>query len=115
MNKRELGDFGEDKAVEYLVKQGYTILNRNFRYARGEIDIIVCNQEFIVFVEVKLRRSMKYGVPQSAVDQRKQEKIKRVAQYYLLRNKSKKKLRFDVISIQISEGKGQLRHFENAF
>ncbi len=115
MNKRELGEFGEDKAVEYLVKHGYTILKRNFRYTRGEIDIIACNQEFIAFVEVKLRRSMKYGVPQSAVDQRKQEKIKRAAQYYLLKNNYKKKLRFDVISIQIKDGKGQLRHFENAF
>ncbi len=115
MNKRDLGSFGEDKAVEYLVKHGYKIVNRNFRYARGEIDIIACDQQFIVFVEVKLRRSLKYGTPQSAVDQRKQEKIRRTAQYYLLSNDSKKKLRFDVISIQIRDGKGKLKHFKNAF
>lgn len=115
MNKRELGNFGEDKAVSYLVKHGYKIVERNFRYARGEIDIIAYDQQFIVFVEVKLRRSLKYGTPQSAVDQRKQEKIKRTAQYYLLSNDSKKKLRFDVISIQIRDGKGKLKHFKNAF
>lgn len=115
MNRKELGNYGEEKAAEYLEKQGYKILRRNFSYARGEIDIIAGSQRFIVFVEVKLRRSLKYGPPQAAVDIRKQQKIKRAAQYYLLSNKSKKKIRFDVITIQIKDRKGQLKHFKNAF
>ena len=115
MNRKELGNFGEEKAAEYLQKKGYKIMKRNFSYARGEIDIIAGNHRFIVFVEVKLRRSLKYGTPQSAVDIRKQQKIKRAAQYYLLTHESNKKIRFDVITIQIKDGKGQLRHFKNAF
>lgn len=115
MNRRELGKFGEDKAVEYLKKQGYQIIERNFRYARAEIDIIASRDDFLAFVEVKLRRNLKYGLPQSAVDYRKQEKIKRAAQFYLMKNKNDKKIRFDVISIQINDSSGRLKHFENAF
>ncbi|MFP4015898.1 MAG: YraN family protein [Halanaerobiales bacterium] len=115
MNKRELGEFGEDKAAEYLKKQGYTIIKRNFKYARAEVDIIASRGEFLVFVEVKLRRNLNYGLPQSAVDFRKQNKIRKAARFYLMNNKSDKKIRFDVISIQIKDSKGQLKHFENAF
>lgn len=116
MDKKKLGEFGEDKAVEYLQKKGYKILERNFSYSRGEIDIIVSDQKYIVFVEVKLRRTEGYGTPQEAVDQRKQGKIKNTARYYLLsKGVKKKKIRFDVISIQIKNGRGYLRHFKNAF
>ncbi|MFW6377257.1 MAG: YraN family protein [bacterium] len=115
MNKRELGQFGEDKAAQYLKKKGYKIIERNFRYARGEIDIIASDGGYIVFIEVKLRRSFKYGLPESAVDTRKQNKIRKVAEYFLLGYESGKKIRFDVISIQIEDGRGRLKHYKNAF
>lgn len=116
MNKRELGKYGEDKAVEYLEKKGYEILARNFRSAQGEIDIIARDQQYIVFIEVKLRKSLAYGYPQAAVDYRKQAKIRQIAEYFLLKNDLKAEfIRFDVISIVIESGKGKLQHFINAF
>lgn len=115
MNNRQLGKYGEDKAVEYLQKKKYRIIQRNFRYARGEIDIIATYQQYIIFIEVKLRKNFKFGTPESSVDLRKQDKIKRTAEYFLLRYKDNKKIRFDVISIQIKNGRGKLKHFQNAF
>lgn len=116
MNRWELGKYGEEKAVEYLEKQGYEIIARNFRSARGEIDIIARDEDFIIFIEVKLRRSQKYGPPQSAVDYRKQEKIKKVTEYFLLKQGLRnERIRFDVISIEIEAGKVKLKHFKNAF
>ncbi|MEJ6950498.1 YraN family protein [Natronospora cellulosivora (SeqCode)] len=115
MNNRELGEWGEDKAIEYLKKQSYKIIKRNFRYSRGEIDIIAEKNEYLIFVEVKLRKSKKYGSPELAVDIRKQTKIRTVANYYLMKNSNNKKIRFDVICIEVSNGKGNLKHYKNAF
>src|SRR5690554_173368 len=116
INKRKLGKYGEEKAVEYLEKKSYEILARNFRTNRGEIDIIARDRQFIVFIEVKLRRSLAYGYPQAAVDYRKQVKIRQLAEYFLLKNGLKAEfIRFDVISIVIEAGKAKLQHFKNAF
>jgi putative endonuclease len=115
MNKRELGSFGEEKAAEYLIKKGYEILKRNFRYARGEIDIIARNNDYLIFVEVKLRRTLNYGFPQAAVDSRKQQKIRRAAECFLKDYQGIEQIRFDVIAIQLKNGRGELQHFENAF
>ena len=117
MNRKTLGNDGEDKAAEYLKTKGYEILERNYRYARGEIDIIALYRDYIVFVEVKMRRSLKYGPPHFAVDFRKQEKIRKTALHYLACRKifSDKKIRFDVICIQMKGGRTQLEQIENAF
>ncbi|MGB4373110.1 MAG: YraN family protein [Halanaerobiales bacterium] len=116
MNKREVGKYGEEKAIEYLEKKGYEIIARNYRTGRGEIDIIARDQQYIVFIEVKLRKSLAYGYPQTAVDYRKQEKIRQLAQYFLLKNGLNTELiRFDVISILVESGKSKLEHFINAF
>lgn len=115
LNRRELGNWGEKKAVKYLTKKGYQILENNFSCRIGEIDIIAVNNEFIIFVEVKLRRNNDFGPPEAAVDYRKQKKIKQIASYYLMNNDTSKKIRFDVISIQINNGKGKLKHIKNAF
>lgn len=117
MNRRALGNLGENRAVDYLEKKNYKIVERNYRYTRGEIDIIALYQDFIVFIEVKLRRNLKYGPPHFAVDIRKQEKIRKAALYYLANRKylSDKKIRFDVIFIKLRGEKPKLEHIENAF
>ena len=110
--KKLLGRAGEVKAAEFLKNKGYAILDRNFKTHFGEIDIIVKDGEYIVFVEVKTRSGDEYGAPCEAVDTRKREKYFKVAEEYLLRNgKSDSPCRFDVVEIE----KGQINHIINAF
>ena len=73
MNNHELGKEGETRAVEFLWKKGYRILERNFRTKRGEIDIIARNRKEIIFVEVKTRKNLDYGFPSESVNDNKQK------------------------------------------
>lgn len=94
---------GESLAVKHLKARGCEILARNYRAIRGEIDIIVRDGEFTVFVEVKTRRSLKFGLPQAAVTWQKQRQISKVALAYLqTHNLLDAPCRFDVIAIQLS-------------
>lgn len=111
MERLNSGREGENLAVDYLLKKGYKILEKNFRCPAGEIDIIARDGNFIVIVEVKRRISDKYGEPQLAVNHKKQEKLKKSALYYLCRIGKELPVRFDVIAIR----GGKIEHFENAF
>ena len=118
MNTKEIGNFGEDKACEYLEKQGITVLKRNFHARCGEIDIIAKDGETIVFAEVKTRLSKEYGTPSEFVDFRKQEKIIQTALYFLGNDDTD--MRFDVIEVmyKIAEGVMQIteiNHIKSAF
>lgn len=98
-NKREIGDFYEEKAVKFLEEQGFEILERNFRCKIGEIDIVAKEQEYLVFVEVKYRKNVRLGLPQEAVDWRKQQKIRKVSDYYRMVNRIGENIpiRYDVV------------------
>lgn len=113
VNKRQTGTSYEIKAEEYLLKKGYKILERNFRNRSGEIDIIAKDGEYFCFVEVKYRTTNDFGNPLEAVDYRKQNQIRKVAMYYLMKNKLSEwtPCRFDVIGF---EGE-KMTHIENAF
>ena len=94
---------GESLAAEHLKARGCKILAQNYRARRGEIDIIVRDGEFIVFVEVKTRRSLRFGLPQEAVTIQKQRQISKVALAYLqAQNLLDAPCRFDVIAIHLS-------------
>lgn len=80
---QEIGKFGEEEATKYLKEKGYKILDRNFSCKRGEIDIIALEKNEIVFIEIKSRENIKYGLPSEAVDRRKLEHIYKTAEYYL--------------------------------
>ena len=96
------GKNGEDFATEYLEKQGYTIICRNFRCMQGEIDIIAEDKEYIVFVEVKTRVNTNYGEAKEAVGQEKKKHIYEAAEYYLYKNKQDESyVRIDVIEVYI--------------
>ena len=112
-----LGAWGEDQAVNFLRKQGLKIIQRNFRTPVGEVDIIARDKSFLIFVEVKTRRSAAFGTPQEAVGQRKQRQIIRTAQWYLQNQKNPKlQPRFDVVAILCqSDGAAQITHLPNAF
>lgn len=103
MNNRELGFVGENAAAELLRVKGYRILRRNYRCRLGEIDIIAAKGSQISFVEVKTRRSYRYGRPCESVDANKQMHIRRAAVCYLKEIRRKgyvpRQIRFDVIEI----------------
>lgn len=101
MNKRQIGSVYEAMAADYLMQQGYHIIERNYRCRTGEIDLIGIERGFLCFIEVKYRKDSKVGDPLAAVNVRKQRKIIQTAQYYLLTHPSLqgKKCRFDVVGI----------------
>ncbi|MBE5746312.1 MAG: YraN family protein [Clostridiales bacterium] len=102
MNNHVVGILGEKLAVKYLKKNGYKILENNYKNKIGEIDIICLDKisKETVFIEVKSRETLAYGLPSEAVDFKKQKKIRDVASLYLLINKKyDDKVRFDVLEI----------------
>ncbi len=117
MDKRRIiGNHGEKMAVDYLKKHGYWILETGYSCKLGEVDIIVRNSEFLIFCEVKLRKSHAYGYPFESVNKRKQDKIKRIASYYFsFVSNRKRSCRFDVISIEANGDGYIVNHMENAF
>lgn len=111
---------GERQAALYLKKSGYNIVFQNYRQKWGEIDIIASKGNFIIFVEVKQRKSVLFGTPGQAVNKKKQRRIKAVAQFYLIKNKIKANVRFDVIEVMGEDLDGKfilesINHIENAF
>jgi len=95
-----LGLNGEIMAQQYLKKQKYKLLEKNYRCPMGELDIISKDKDTIVFIEVKTRTSQKYGLPCEAVNFTKRQKIEKSAKYYLnLHNMNNCNARFDVIEI----------------
>lgn len=110
--KKLLGRVGEEQAVKFLKKQGYAVLERNYKNAFGEIDVIAKDGEYTVFIEVKTRSGDGFGAPSEAVDRRKRQKYGRIAAAYLnFKNAADAPCRFDVIEIQ----EGQINHIKDAF
>ena len=110
-NNRKVGEAQETRAVLELKKLGYKILEKNFRCRVGEIDIIALHKGYLVFVEVKYRKTASYGYPWEAVSNNKQRQICKVARQYCYSKRVKKQIRFDIISICGEE----IMWFQNAF
>jgi len=113
----ELGRSGEGIALQYLKKKKYTIVEKGFRFLRGEIDIIALEGDTIVFIEVKTRKSVDFGQPEESITAAKKRQLRRVAQGYLLRkNIQDVECRFDVLSLIYDEEKGYtINHIKDAF
>lgn len=113
------GAWGEALAAEYLRKKRYDILASGYRCRFGEIDLIVKNRKFLVFVEVKLRKSAEFARAREFVDAKKQERIRTTASLYLAQNPTNLPCRFDVIEIYAPEGMEtthpEINHLEDAF
>ena len=133
-NKRSFGDLGENAAVKYLRRHHFRILGRNLVFRHGELDIVASNRDTLVFVEVKTRTvgysTAHFGSGASAVDKNKQKHLISAARSYLARHPTEKKIRFDVIELNLTEeqrdealrrGKikrkniQEIRHTEGAF
>ena len=114
--RNKLGKSGEDAAAVFLSKKGYTIVHRNYRAVRGEIDIIAFKEKTLIFVEVKTSRSHLFGPPETWVDERKQKQIGKVAQAYLMKESPEfEACRFDVVGVLAHDGRMEIRHIEDAF
>ncbi|MGB9859858.1 MAG: YraN family protein [Moorellaceae bacterium] len=104
LGRRQKGQQGEAAAASFLLKNGYRLLEQNFRCALGEIDVVAEDKGEIVFVEVKARFSHLMGAPQEAVDWRKQKRLHRLAAYYLQRRGlSGRPCRFDVVAVWLDK------------
>lgn len=111
-----LGERGERAAAEHLLREGYEILHRNYRFGRGEIDLIARKGGTVVFVEVKARSSESYGAPEEAVTPGKVRRIRRIASAWMaVRRLSECDCRFDVIAVESSGGTLTVRHTEDIF
>ena len=102
--RQGLGRTGERMAGEALLRQGYSIVERNFRCRHGEVDLVAEHEGELVFVEVKTRRGTAYGRPEEAVTFRKQQKILEVASFYLdAHDCSQRSWRIDVVAVQFNQ------------
>ena len=113
--RHETGKTGEDIAVKYLEQQGYKIIERNFECKQGEIDIIAQDKAELVFIEVKARASVTYGLPKEAVNNTKKKHIYWSAEYYIYsRNLENYPIRIDVMEIYKKHGKFWVNHIKQA-
>ena len=112
-----LGDRGEMAACDFLRAQGYQILEKNYKCKLGEVDLVARRSGRLAFIEVKTRTSDHFGMPQEAVDLKKQEKIFKIAQWYLREKKIEKApIAFDVVAVLWKEGEApDLRLIADAF
>ncbi|WP_375253393.1 YraN family protein [Dokdonia donghaensis] len=116
MTPKELGEYGEELATLHLIKQGYTILERNWFFGKNEVDIICQKEEgVLVVVEVKARNSDFFGDPQSFVSTGKQKSLVKVSNEYVLENDLDVEVRFDIIAVLKNSKQERLEHFEDAF
>ncbi len=120
MNARQqFGRAAEAAAARHLVREGWTLLGRNVRVGRGELDLIARRGGVLAFVEVKARRTTRFGAPEDAVDGRKRRKVGRLAELWLavrpwaLRGVSE--VRFDVVAVDATASPPAVRHLEGAF
>ena len=115
-NNIKAGFFGQEKAEKFLYAKGMSLIKSNFRVSGGEIDLIMRDGDYIVFIEVKYRKSLKYGLPREAVGKRKQGVIKRIAMHFIARHGlHEQDFRFDVLEILDVPDGLTINHIENAF
>ena len=118
-NSKLSGAWGEALTAEYLRKKHYQILASGYRCRFGEIDLIARDKKYLVFVEVKLRKSPDFAAAREYVDTRKQDRLRATASMYLSQNPTNLHCRFDIIEIYAPDGmntaRPEINHMEDAF
>ena len=113
-NRQKTGKDGEQKALSYIIKKKYQIVETNWRHQKCEIDIIASKNKELVFIEVKTRTFPYFGDPQIAVTEKKQESIYTLASEYMHRIEHEGEIRFDIISITM-QPEQKITHYTDAF
>lgn len=111
----DTGKLGEDKAAAFLQDKGYEILVRNYRFRHSEIDIIAKKNKILAFIEVKTRTNVSFGMPEEFVDATKRRLIMKAAEQYIFDTDWHGDIRFDVISVIITQHTAWIEHIEDAF
>lgn len=117
MKRKETGILGEKLARDFLRKRGYRILEANYRCPRGEVDLVAEHKDFLVFIEVRTKRSRDFGTPEESITQTKMEHLRTVASYYLQTHQNLPQLwRIDVVAVELDQrGKpSRMELIENA-
>jgi putative endonuclease len=117
--RQRFGRAAEQAAAKYLIDHGWRVLARNVRVGRGELDLVVCRERVLAFVEVKARRSHTFGTPQDGVGARKQHQIARLAEIWLAARPwaldGIDDVRFDIVAIDASCFPSSVQHLPAAF
>jgi putative endonuclease len=111
----ELGNKGEEIAVEFLQKNGYTVLERNWRFKKAEVDVIAKKNAILAIVEVKTRSTNYFGNPQDFVNSKKIRLLVEAINEYVTAKDLDVEVRFDIIAIIKNHNKYEIEHFEDAF
>jgi len=111
----ELGKLGEQLAVDFLIKNGYQIKERNWRFQKAEVDIIAQKENTLAIVEVKTRSTNYFGDPQDFIKQKKINLLVKAIDEYVVSKDLDVEVRFDVIGIIKTENKTKIKHLEDAF
>jgi putative endonuclease len=114
-DKIKKGKEGEALAADFLMKKGFEIIERNYRHKRSEIDLIAKKDNWLIFVEVKMRSSDVYGYPEDFVDYRKAKNVIDGAEEYTYQQNWLGNVRYDIISIREQHGEKEIVHIEDAF
>lgn len=115
VSQREIGELAEGIAEQFLIKLGYTILDKNWYYGHLELDIVARDGDELVIVEVKSRNGIRYEHPSEAVTNAKIKRIVEAADAYILEKDLELETRFDVVTIIFLAQKYELEHFKDAF
>ncbi len=113
-DRQTIGKLGENKALEFLERQGFQLVTRNYRHAHGEIDLILTKAELLVFVEVKTRTSRRFGFPEEHLSRQQMSKIQATAEAFLAAHRWTKNIRFYVMAVVLSPG-ASVWHFKDVY
>jgi putative endonuclease len=111
----ELGKKGEQLAVDFLLKNGYEVIERNYRFDKAEVDIIALKDEILAIVEVKTRSTADFGNPQDFVKPKQIKNLVKAIDQYIVENDLDYEVRFDIIAIVKAKKGFDIEHLENAF
>ena len=111
----DLGNQGENLAIDYLINRGFTILERNYRFQKAEVDIIVQKESLLIAVEVKTRATKAFGNPQDFLKPNQIQRIVKAMDHYITSQHLDVELRFDIIAVVKEGSKTEIEHLENAF
>ena len=110
----EKGTEAELMAAKMLEKKGYEIVQQNYRFGKGEIDLIAFKDDWLVFVEVRARSDVAYGFPEETISKAKANLLKKTAEAYIFAENWQGKVRFDIVAILVGK-QFEIMHFEDAF
>lgn len=118
-SKQKKGSYGEELAVKFIKEKGYEIIEQNYRYGHGEVDIVAKDEDTLVFIEVKFRKNLEFGPPELAVTKSKQKQVRKISELFIMDKGEKvefKDARIDVIAIlKFPNEDPQINHIINAF